>query len=312
VNSQAVQLDKFIFVAGRIESATRSVFVAHYLPALNDNVYVAVVLKLDSGKWQRVGKFPWQAVDIELDVTDRDRCWVLGRDGQVAAVVGDQAEEAKLDAKRALGPMRGLDVVDDHVYAVGMKRDVFRLRDRRWARFDKGMAFEVTKGADVEKLMKQRLEDVGGINAIVGFDRSEVYAVGVKGEMWHLVGERWQRIEAPTNIMLTDAAIVGDEVIVCGLTGTLIRGRGTSWRIVEYDGVQDLDFSGVATRAEEIYLADGHSLRCLVGTTLELVNLVDDAVVPSSQLDARDNLILSVAGQEVFVGSARNAWRSLL
>ena len=312
MSGQPVQLDRFVFVAGRIESANRSVFVAHYLPALKDDVYVAVVLIFDSGEWRRVGKFGWQAVDIELDPSHKGRYVMLGRDGQLAAVAGDDTQESKLDDKRPLGPMRGLDAVDGDVYAVGMKRDVFRLRDGQWIRFDKGMAFEIPKGADVATLMKQRLADVGGINAIVGFDRNEVYAVGTKGEMWQASDGTWGKIETPTNVMLTDAAIVEDEVIACGLAGTLLRGRGANWRVVEYDGVQDLDFAAIACRGTEIYLADGHSLRSLIGTTLDVVNLAGDAIVPSSQLDSRDGLILSVAGQEVFLGSALDSWRSLL
>ncbi|HEY1305506.1 MAG TPA: hypothetical protein VGF24_18250 [Vicinamibacterales bacterium] len=312
MSSQPVQLDRFVFVAGRIESANRSAFVAHYLPALKDDVYVAVVLIFDSGEWRRVGKFGWQAVDIELDPSQKDRYWVLGRDGQLAAVAGDDTKESKLDDRRPLGPMRGLDAVDGDVYAVGMKRDVFRLRDGQWARFDKGMAFDISKGADVETLMKQRLGDVGGINAIVGFDQNETYAVGTKGEMWQGADGTWSKIETPTNVMLTDAAIVDDEVIACGLAGTLVRGRGTNWRVVEYDGVQDLDFAAIACRGKEVYLADGHSLRCLVGSTLEVVDLVQGTVVPSSQLDASQGLVLSVAGQEVFLGSTLNDWRSLL
>jgi len=306
------QLEKFVFVAGRIESASKAVFVAHYLPALQDKVYVAVVLIWESDQWQRLGKFPWQAVDIELDPAGPARYWVLGRDGQIASMAGEAMSEDVLDRKRPLGPMRGLNLVESDVFAVGMKRDVFRARGHAWRRFDKGMAFEIPKNADVETVMKKRLSDVGGINAVAGFSALELYAVGVKGEMWQTVDDQWVKVDSPTNVMLTDATIVGEEVVACGLAGTVVRGRGASWRVVEYEGVQGLDFSSITSRGDEIYLADGHSLRLLRGTALELVNLAPDAVVPSSQLDARQRLVLSVAGQEVFMGTAADDWRSLL
>jgi hypothetical protein len=310
---QPLKTDSVVFVAGRIRSPSHLVCVAHFLPALNDNVYIAVVALYQDGAWNRIAKFPWRAVDVAFDPLHSDRLWVLGRDGQIGVVNGSVATEARLESDRPLGPMTGLNAAGEMLFAYGMKRDMYRLSSgATWQRFEAGMAFNLSTGEDADTLVKKRLKDVGGINAVVGYGADEVYAVGLRGEIWRGNRAEWTKVDSPTNVMLTDAAVSGSDVVVCGLGGTLLRGRAAAWSVVEYEGIHGLDFSSVACRNDEVYVADGHSLRCLTDGSLDVVDLGVKAIVPSSYLDARDGQVLSLAGQEVFLSDRRGVWRSVL
>jgi hypothetical protein len=311
VPTSPVQLSDFVFVSGRIDTRDRAVFVAHFRPALDKNVYISVVLEWEAGEWRRTAKFGWRAVDLEIDPRDGS-AWILGRDGQIASVRGGSSQESRLEPERALGPMRGITDIGTHLFAFGMKRDMFRSNgDGGWQRFDAGMAFVPPPGADADDVIRARLADVGGISGAAGWP-DEVYAVGNHGEIWTLNETQWMRLDSPTNIMLTAAASAATDVVAAGRAGIVIRGRGAAWEVVTYEGVQDLDFSSVACRASDVYLADGHSLRLLADGALGLVDFGVDAVVPSSRLDSADGAVLSVAGQEVFLSVEPGVWRSLL
>jgi hypothetical protein len=294
----------------------RSLFLAHYQPALDAGVGIAEVLLLEQGvRWRSLGRFKWQASALLPSSEVSGAVLVLGRDGEIGLIVGDTVtEEARLAAS-AVGPTRGLVQVAGQTLAFGMKREVFcRRGPSRWVALNDGMNPPLPSGLSMAEAIKFRTRTSGGLNALLSGPDADVYAFGLRGEIWRRTGEAaWNAVDSPTNLALKDAVLAGDGAIyACGQAGILIRGFGDQWGVVNYDGPTGLDFCSVAWFADTLFLADGHSLRRLRAGTLEVVDLGVGAIVPSSQLHAHSGMLLSVAGKEVFMTSDGVQWTSLL
>lgn len=132
--------------------------------------------------------------------------------------------------KTRFGGFRSVAEIAGKAYAVGLRGMVYRLDSlRTWTRIDDG------------------LPDTFDIQAIHGFDDSDIYAVGRNGDLWHLDGKAWTKRELPTDSNLTAVKCSGDgQVYIGGHGGTLLRGRGDLWAIVDQqqtpDDIWDLEW----------------------------------------------------------------------
>ena len=310
--------DNFIFVSGRVVNRDELIFLAHYQPALDQGISLAQVFYCnDENRWREAGRMKWEAVDLVVPRSGGDRIIVLGRDGDVGVIGSSGINEENLNPQRAVGPTRGVVEIDHDVLAFGMKREVFR-RDAQgeWSLWNKGMEATQAKpdsGMSIADAIKARIKDLGGINAIVGKSLNEVYAFGMRGEIWRSTGSHWSPVDSPTNLALSDATLFDDELIyACGQTGIIVKGYEDQWEVVSYEGVEGLDFSSIASFEGRIYVADGHSLRILEERTLEVVDFGVGDIVPSSMLHVNDGVLLSIAGKEIFVTRDGVSWTSLL
>lgn len=312
--------DDYVFVRGRVVADDDYVFVAHDHALLEKERYRCIVLRRTAGTWTYLARFDWQAVDMAILGGAAVRAFVLGRDGQVGVVEDSGTAKAniaeeRVDAKKTIGPLRGIDAFDSSVFAYGMKREIFRRSAAgKWSPFDTGMRTPIpTNGkVDVSALIKQGIKDMGGIDALVAPADAPMHAFGMRGEIWLLEADKWKKVDSPTNLMLADATTVNDDIYVCGQAGTLLKGKGHRWDVVVYTPAENHDFSDIEHFDGGIYLADGHSLRVLKKGTLELVNLDPKHVVPSSTLEQAAGRLLSVAGQEIFVTADGTQWTDLL
>jgi hypothetical protein len=230
-------------------------------------------------------------------------------------VDGNKLQEERIDPARPLGPMRGIDQVGSGLYAFGMKRDMYRrLGNAKWERYNEGMGMILPKGKiDISALIKRGIKEMGGINSISEISTGEIYAFGMRGEIWTLRDDIWRKIDSPTNLTLTDSIALEDRnITACGNVGTVIEGYGNKWRVVQYSGPAKLDFCAIVRFKDITYLADGHSLRALKGNSLELVDFGVGDVVPSSSLHTTQRVFLSTAGKEVFLTKNGQVWNSLL
>jgi hypothetical protein len=314
IQADSIRQD-FVFVAGRVFRPSTYVFIAHHGPSLDNNTYRAHVLLWEAGVWRNVADFDWQAVDLTVSQSEPLTVLVLGRDGQLGSLEQTKKTEQHLDPKRPLGPMRGIDRIGPAVYAYGMKREIYRCLDHsRWERYNEGMQAPFPSGkVDVAALIKKGIKEMGGINSIAAAPDQVLHAFGMRGEIWQLERDRWQKNDSPTNLMLTDSAVHEDGVItVCGHSGVILQGHGSSWRFFEYEGPDGLDFSAISILNRKIYLADGNSLRTLRGNSLEVVDFGVGQIVPASSLHSAHMRLLSVAGKEVFVTENGENWTSLI
>jgi hypothetical protein len=118
----------------------------------------------------------------------------------------------------AVSVIRSLCSIGNAVYAAGMSRQVYERTDADgWRQLDDNM-----------------VNDSGafgvGFNAIDGFDRTEIYAAGLDGEIWSYDGTTWRKIDAPTNVHLHCICCAADGVAhIGGRGGILVSGRHDHW-----------------------------------------------------------------------------------
>ncbi|MBS0342351.1 MAG: hypothetical protein JSS56_17665 [Proteobacteria bacterium] len=285
------------------------VFLAHSEASLDADSPVSQLVRWTGGNWILLGSWPWQGVGLaNAGLGDVEDWVVLGRDGEVGRLGRGMSSVDQNDD--TLGPFRGLTRLGDRVFAFGMKREVFELESGdRWVRRMEGLEPE-DEDEDDRPARKKRL---GGLNAVALDAGGVLTAVGMRGEIWMRTGDRWRACDSPTNVMLKDVCLGGDgKLHACGLAGTLLSGAGSTWRVVDYQGAEELDFCAIAWFGDALYLADGHSVRRLIGETLELVDFGVDAIVPAARLVCGASTLLAVAGQEVWQSMDGYAWRSVL
>lgn len=174
--------------------------------------------------------------------------------GEQEANIGD-ASGLRVLGRTRIGEVRS---IEGFAYVAGTRRAVYR-RDAPgvWSCLDKGC-----------------YTPSGGIlsfRSIHGFSRSEIYAVGAKGDLWEFNGKKWKQHDAGTNAFLHKVLCAPDGVVyAAGRGGTIVRGRHSEWEIVE--GVPDgYEFWGL-----EFF--DGRLF--LTANTVLVLELVGDVVTP--------------------------------
>lgn len=309
-------IEDWVMVDAAVLGPSHYVFVAHDEAKLERDAFECQVIEYAGGQWRPLaGNWKWQAVALEVTSIDPLQVHVLGRDGQVGTMSGDRSDETHVEPGRPVGPFRGLRFVLGRLFAFGMKREVFVREDSgAWTRMMAGLEPPpLSKKMTIAEKMKQRLADLGGINALAVDGDGHLTAFGMKGEIWRLENQRWTRIDSPTNLMLQDATEWPDGTIyVCGQSGTLLHGSGNRWQAVAYEGTQKLDFRSICAFNGVLFIADGHSLRVLEKGELKVVDFGIEDTVPSALVVAGPGQLLSVAGQEVWESKDGRGWNSIL
>lgn len=182
-----------------------------------------------------------------LVVEDRGRLLVV-RPGSM-----DEEQVQFADRPTPAIVLRGLRVIQEEIFAVGMSGLVLRRRgDALW-----DCLAPPTRGKP-------------GLEAIDGFSLDEIYAVGWKGALLELQPSAMIPQTAPTSVILTDVACAGDgQVYACGQNGVLLRGRHKRWAVI-CEGATDENLWSVAWFKNRLYVA----------TILSLYTVEDDALVP--------------------------------
>src|SRR5262249_11807282 len=140
---------------------------------------------------------------------------------------------------------------------------------------------------------------VVSFEAIDGFSTDEIYAAGRNGEIWRHDGSRWNRLDSPTDMILTNVCCAGDDnVYVCGRNGTLLRGRDDRWHMIEQQ-VTNEDFWGLVWYEEKLYLSTVHFVYTFAEGVLEPVDFGADVPRTCFQLSAADGVLWSIGAKDV-------------
>jgi hypothetical protein len=187
------------------------------------------------------------------------------------------------------GGIRSVSEIGGKAYAVGLRGMVYRLDAlNAWRRIDGG------------------LPDNFNIQAIHGFEASEIYAVGRHGDLWHYNGTEWTKHELPTNVNLTSVKCAGDgKVYIGGHGGFLIRGRGDRWESIDHgetkDDIWDLEwFEG------QLYVSTMRVVYRLNEEELAPVNFGDDPPKSCYQLSATPGVMWSNGEYDIMSFDGRN------
>ncbi len=178
--------------------------------------------------------------------------------------------------KPRLGGIRSVSEIEGKGYAVGFRGMVYRLDTlKKWTRIDEG------------------LPDSFEIEAIHGFNASDIYAVGDKGALWHFSGKNWAMRELPTNGNLNTVKCAGDKKIyVAGDHGILVRGSGNTWATIEH-GATEEDIWDIEWFEEKLYVSTMENVFWLNGDELVPVDFGKDQPGSCYQLSTAKGVLWS-------------------
>lgn len=180
--------------------------------------------------------------------------------------------------------IRSVATVAGQAYAIGLRGMVYRFDGpKRWTRIDDGLP-----------------ESFEG-QAIHGFSDSEIYAVGRDGAMWQFDGHNWLQRDLPTSVTLTCVHCAGDgNVYLGGHRGTLLRGRGDSWAIIDHGETED-NIWDVEWFIDRLYVSTMAHLYHLDGSTLAEVDFGADRPKTCYQLSVGEGVMWSVGEFDIMV-----------
>jgi hypothetical protein len=235
----------------------------------------------------------WTASAACICDEPKEQLVVVGRLGEFLVFGQGESYEGVIPCKPTPSgdpaPFRGARGIAGKAYAVGMNSQVFR-RDSRtvWTPLDNG------------------LDPRTDLEAIDGFEADDLYAVGWKGAIWHYNGRRWSDVDSLTNVILTGVSCAGDgQVYACGQEGTLLRGVGNRWEVIEQEETRE-DFWDVEWFGNEIYVSTTRFLYRLSGRELRLVNFGRDAPKTCYHLSSRDSVLWSIGQRDVMAFDGKN------
>jgi len=249
---------------------------------------------VDEGEIANVKDLPWRAAGMCIAKLPSEKLVVVSGEGAVFTYVGGNEGSEKI---RDAFDLRACACIEGHAYAAGMNREVFRrAREGQWS----AMHAPAVEGDD----------DVAGFEAIDGFGANDLYAAGWEGEVWHWRGSAWTQCESPVNVVLSGICCAGDgNVYACGQSGTLLRGRGQDWEVLETDGLID-DFWDVRWFMDRLYVASMSALYVLQGDALVAVDFGRDAPDSCYKLTDAEGVLWSIGQQNIFSfdGAAWRRW----
>ena len=173
------------------------------------------------GGWSLAGEekvLPWLAAGI----AHHHRCndfVIVGWAGQVLAVEGAKSHREAIRRQTGyVSILRSVSQIGDDVYAVGMKRQIYRREcAQAWVEMDDGVA------------------DYGdnsfiGFNGLDGPSKENLYAVGLNGEIWFRHDGFWRKIDSPTNVHLHSVFCSSDgKIYIGGRSGLFLEGMFDAW-----------------------------------------------------------------------------------
>ncbi len=234
---------------------------------------ISIVFELPRNQNQNPITIEWIATHIINDPIGKSTYFVSGPNGRYAKISDNKCVEDVIDHFLQDGPdihgeIRSVRRIKDIVCAVGMGRQVYqRVSDTNWQHIDRGTIDSMNN------------LDISGFNDVDGITMDLLYAVGFNGEIWKRVHGRWERSESPTNAVLYALKVLDDiDVIAVGQRGVIIRGSGTTWKIIDQHLTED-DFWNLEYFNKAIYLATKSSIfRLLNDNSIEKVELGRQAV----------------------------------
>jgi hypothetical protein len=247
-----------------------------------DDIPHAITFKWNAGAFVRgecnydafaacIIEIPDQAV---LNISGAGYYTVVTRNGNTSGDILENSQPSP--KKRRLGGFRAVSEIAGKAYAVGLRGMVYRLDDiKKWTRIDDG------------------LPDTFNIQAIHGFDASDIYAVGRDGDLWHFNGKGWEMRELPTNINLTAVKCAEDgKVYIAGHNGIFIRGRGDVWTMINHEETND-DIWDIEWFEGQVFISTMHAVYRLNEEKLEPVDFGDDPPKSCYQLSAAKGVMWS-------------------
>ena len=200
-----------------------------------------------------------------------------------------------------LRQLNDLKIIGQYIYAVGMKRQVFRrpINLSKWQRCDTGV------------LVTRESKEIAGFLSIDGLSESEVYAVGYGGQIWNFNGIAWQQIDSPTNLMLESILCIDNNyLIAAGAEGVILKGRHNLWNVIEQDSITETILD-IETLNGLIYLSTEDGIYTLEENHVQKVDIGLDGDISTGKLHGNGKCILSIGENHVVLFDGEK-WKEII
>ncbi len=261
------------------------VYVISRMKTLNSQgIAHTTLVGIFRGAWGDAMNTVWNSTAIAVARAPAEKVVLIGEDGDVETYVGGKVEKESI--RPAPVHLRNARTIDGHVYAFGMKRQVYqRTGELTWVDISAPMA-----GAT----------DALGFEAGDGFNAKEIYAVGWAGEIWQYDGSRWSQRKSPVSVTLTSVCCAENgKVYAAGREGVLLEGRGEQWAPVELSTPANADFWDLCWFGGRLYVATSVGLFTLEGDALVPVDFGEKAPQTFFSLSSFDGVLWSVGKADV-------------
>ncbi len=245
----------------------------------------------DQGGWCGFGKEPWPMVSMCYCTIPKNQFAVLGPHGHVM-ILGSKDNHPEVVGEgdggvSARGPLTRVRTIAGKAYAVGMDRQVYRRDDaNRWTCIDQSA--------------RPGPKEVKGFESIDGFRADDIYAVGYDGDIFHWNGKAWRQIDSPTNLILTDVCCAADgQVYIVGQMGTIIRGRGDRWEVLDHGGGKAHLWNCAVFQGRLYTTTNSKLLHLGADGKLVPVDFGDDLPGTVYHLATGDGILLSIGAKDV-------------
>lgn len=292
---QEPSVDTFYFRKGIFaQNGIVTLLCRSYELAEEDVEHTFVFQRNEQGEWA-ILSVEWEAIGI---------CWLeescqlllVGENGESLAAQpgGTRISSQIVPDLGSIGPFTNLQKVGRSAFAVGMGGIIYR--------FDISIGWTKTSS-----LIPSSVD----FEAVDGFSDNEIYAVGWKGAIWRFDGSKWSCVDVPTNLHLTSVVCADDGwVYVCGQHGILLRGRESTWQVVEQDDTEE-DLWSIKKYKDSVYVATTDYLYTIEKDSLVEVNFDEDFPRSCYHIQADERNMLSVGQKDVFL-LTDNIWERVL
>lgn len=149
-----------------------------------------------------------------------------------------------------------------------------------------------------------------GLNDVDGFSESEVYAAGLKGEIWRYDGTRWTAVHSPTNVQINAVRRCGELIYMVGVAGVVLRGRHENFEVVDTESNRS-NLDGVEMLADTIYVASQRKLYRMREDSLEEIDTGLGGTITTGSLHSADGVLWSVGARHLLTTEDGMNWKQM-
>jgi hypothetical protein len=287
------------FIKGAVRNSHLGYVVCSKDRLVVDKVPHSIFVAWNRGEFGDIVTKNWYTAGVCIIEDQAEHMLAVSEYGDVIVFGSGENFEEEIDFIKNYSeikvPLRGVRSIDNIAYVVGMNRQVYKRSSRGvW----RSIAQEITPKLD---------DPVLGFESIDGFSEKELYAVGWEGEIYHFNGAHWHKNDGITNLILTDVCCAENGIVyVSGQVGTLLKGRGDQWEVLDIgDFNQDIWsvtwFKGIlyfATMQNVFFIDDDNKIA--------LVEMGADKIYSAGQLNVRKNIMWSIGAKDLMAFDGGN------
>lgn len=281
-----MDVDNLTFLGG-VELADGSLFLGVQRNDLDvkETPHTLMRLRTPDGQWSKKGNGNWISTGVCGNVNG-DGIALLGPEGEFLdlRLDGHTRNEVLAGKEDISCTLRFLKPIGDAIYAGGTNQHIFYFDGKSWVEIG------VPEMRDAPRPRS--------FDGIAGFDSHALYAFGWKGRIWTNDGGQWREVESSTNVLLHDGDVHGGDVYIGGQLGTILKGRGDDWDVVEND-ILDQDIWSVRSFGDAVYFSMASGILRLKGGELEFVKKLGPDMRTAMSLFVGPSGLYSVGASDI-------------